>query len=266
MRTVAGGVSEDTYLRGGPVTVNVGAQSTQWAGCGGFGQTKQTMKRSLIGARQSGSVALAVLGAVTLAPGAARAVVVYGGSTSANFQAPADDPGWANVGKVNGSSGVYLGNVSIPGHGSGYWVLTANHVGAGAINLGGTSYSAVAGSSYRLTNPDNSLTDLLLYKISSNPGLPTLKVASGAPALGSSLTMVGYGYTGAASQTTWDINGVIRHPEFWNSWTETTTPSGLYSVGYTYGTSGTENWGVNTLEISTKSVVSGSSKTDVFGS
>ncbi len=209
---------------------------------------------------------MAVLGAVTLAPGAARAVVVYGGSTSANFQAPADDPGWANVGKVNGSSGVYLGNVSIPGHGSGYWVLTANHVGAGAINLGGTSYSAVAGSSYRLTNPDNSLTDLLLYKISSNPGLPTLKVASGAPALGSSLTMVGYGYTGAASQTTWDINGVIRHPEFWNSWTETTTPSGLYSVGYTYGTSGTENWGVNTLEISTKSVVSGSSKTDVFGS
>ena len=197
-----------------------------------------------------------------MGPGTARAVVVYGGSAAANFSAPADDPGWANVGKVNGSSGVYLGNVSIPGRGSGYWVLTANHVGAGTINLGGTSYSAVTGSSYRLTNPDNSLTDLLLYRISSDPGLPTLKLASNTPALGASLTMIGFGYTGAASPTTWNINDTVSP---W-TWTETTTPSGLYGVGYKYGTSGTENWGVNALAIPTQSVVSGSSKTDVFGS
>lgn len=220
------------------------------------------MKRSRKDAGRRGSVALAMFGAMTMGPGTARAVVVYGGSTSANFSAPADDPGWANVGRIGSSSGVYLGNTSIPGHGSGYWVLTASHVGSGTINLGGTSYSAVTGSSFRLTNPDNSLTDLLLYKISSDPGLPTLKLASSTPALGTSLTMIGFGYTGAASQTTWNINDAVSP---W-TWTETTTPSGLYGVGYKYGTSGTENWGVNALAIPTQLVASGSSKTDVFGS
>lgn len=258
MRAIAEAVSSHTYLRCDRRVVTICAQSTQVAGTANSGQPTNTMKRSRKGAGRGGSVALAVLGAMTMGPESARAVVVYGGSTAANFLAPADDPGWANVGKLNGSSGVYLGNVSIPGHGTGYWVLTASHVGAGSINLGGTSYSAVTGSSFRLTNPDNSLTDLLLYKISSDPGLPTVKLASSTPALGSSLTLIGFGYTGAASPTTWNINGSV--------WTETTTPSGFYSVGYKYGSDGLKNWGMNTVDSAASLVNDGAGITSAFKS
>ena len=56
------------------------------------------------------------------------------GNTSAptGMGAEPSDPGFGYVGKLNGSTGVYLG------YG---WVLTANHVGAGTFALDGTNYS-----------------------------------------------------------------------------------------------------------------------------
>ena len=60
-----------------------------------------------------------------------------------NTNAPADDPGWANVGVLGIGNGVYLGD---------RWVLTAAHVGAGEIVLAGTTYAAEDGSAVQLTN------------------------------------------------------------------------------------------------------------------
>ncbi|MFM8684870.1 MAG: hypothetical protein ACKOEG_14045 [Chthoniobacterales bacterium] len=44
---------------------------------------------------------------LSLAP-AAHAVVINTGDGKGNTNAPADDPGWANVGYINGASGIYL--------------------------------------------------------------------------------------------------------------------------------------------------------------
>jgi hypothetical protein len=158
--------------------------------------------------------------------------VVTNNGTAANAAAPADDPAWANVGQLNGASGVYLGHFT-----SGDWVLTAAHVGAGSINLGGVSYAAVSGSAIQLTNPDGSPTDLELFRISSSPTLPNLTLADTSPTIGSMVMMVGYGSTCAATLTTWDTGA--------SPWTATTSPTGPYAQGYLYeaGSRYTKRWG-----------------------
>ena len=52
--------------------------------------------------------------------------IVAGGDGSQNTTAPADDPGFANIGIRGSGSAVYLGDG---------WVLTATHVGAGVTYL-----------------------------------------------------------------------------------------------------------------------------------
>ena len=51
-------------------------------------------------------------------------MIIASGDGTGNTTAPADDPGFANVGNRGGLTGVYLGR---------RWVLTANHVGEGDI-------------------------------------------------------------------------------------------------------------------------------------
>ena len=78
---------------------------------------------------------------------AAKAVLIAGPDGSINTTAPSPDPGFDNVGIVNGLTGVYVRNG---------WVLTANHVGIGDLILGGpggTSYEAVPGSAVRFDTP-----------------------------------------------------------------------------------------------------------------
>ena len=58
---------------------------------------------------------LLLLAAATLP---AQAVIIDSGDGTGNTSAPADDPGWANVGQNAGFSGVYLGDG---------WILTAQH-------------------------------------------------------------------------------------------------------------------------------------------
>lgn len=145
----------------------------------------------------------------------ARGIVITGGTGSENFTAPTGgeggDPGFANV----GSSGVYLGN-----YGGNYWVLTARHVGAGSITLAGNAYSAVGGSGITVLNGDTSPTDLLLFRISADPGLPTLNLLSGTdPAASSVVRLMGDGLkedtftqwgvtiNGGANDDTWTPGG-----------------------------------------------------------
>src|SRR5258708_7083405 len=112
-----------------------------------------------------------LLGCLVLFAPAARAVVIAGGTGVEHFTNPGSNLPWTNVGSIGGASGVYLGN-----YGGSYWAITASHVGAGDLTLNGSTYSLVANSAVRVLNNDNSVTDLTLFRIATDPGLGTLNL------------------------------------------------------------------------------------------
>ena len=135
--------------------------------------------------RLRGSVALAALClAALLAAPTAMATLISTGDGSGNTTPPSADPGFANVGDVNGLSGVYVRNG---------WVLTANHVGENPITLGGVTYQPIAGSSIRFQNTDLTFADLLAFKLATLPPLPDLLIANNAPSLNTQVTLIGNG-------------------------------------------------------------------------
>ena len=150
-----------------------------------------------------------------------------------NTNAPANDPGWANVGTLNGASGIYLGAG---------WVLTAAHVGIGNISFAGVSYSALTNTLVQLTNstPGRSLyTDLIMFQLASTPaGLGSLTLASSAPTLNTPVTMIGAGRD-RGEFTEWNIN-MSTTP-----WTWTVTSSNADAAGYQTLESQTMRWGTN---------------------
>jgi hypothetical protein len=137
----------------------------------------------------------AVFGGLLLA-GPALAVLIASGDGTGNTTAPADDPGFANLGVASGLSAIYLGAG---------WVLTANHVPTGPVVLGGTSYAPVAGSAVRLEDSPGVPTDLKLFRLVSDPGLPALDISSSSPLHNESVVMVGHGHNRGAA-TSW--NGI----------------------------------------------------------
>ncbi|MCE9630024.1 MAG: serine protease [Planctomycetia bacterium] len=164
----------------------------------------------------------------------ARGVIIDTTSGSGNTSAPADDPGWANVGLRGIGTGVYLGN---------RWVLTAGHVGAGSIDLSGTTYALDVGTAVTLNNAGASgkstNTDLVLFQITTDPGLAALSIASSTPANGSAVTMIGSGLNRGAF-TTWVVNtGTI--PFVWTQ--SSVNPD---AAGYQWGSGRTMRWGTNT--------------------
>lgn len=160
-------------------------------------------------------------------PHAAMGVIIST-TTGADGTVPYDGfPYWDNVGIRGIGSGVYLGN---------RWVLTASHVGAGPITLRGTSYSDAPGSVIRLFNSDSTPTDLLLYRIDTDPGIQALPLVSGPTVPGDTLVMIGAGYDRQAPLYHWD-----------SSW-HVTTGKGSYSGYYWNTASRTMRWGVSYLE------------------
>jgi hypothetical protein len=101
-----------------------------------------------------------------------------------NYQAPADDPGWANVGVCSRWTAVYLGRG---------WALTAAHVGPSDITLEGKKYAADVKSRKRVRNPDGTAADLTLFRIDPVPDLPPVEIAAESPTVGSPIVMVGSG-------------------------------------------------------------------------
>lgn len=136
------------------------------------------------------AIVLALAGLVLAAP--SPAVLIASGDGTGNTTAPPADPGWLHVGAVNGLSGVYIGDG---------WVLTANHVGTGPITLGGVSYPVVPNSSVRLEHTAGVLTDLLLYRLISDPGLDTLPIAATPPPLSTEAILIGLGRDRGAAYT-----------------------------------------------------------------
>lgn len=167
---------------------------------------------------------------------AAYAVVINTVTGDGNTNAPVDDPGWANVGYINGASGIYLGAG---------WVLTAAHVGAGNISFSGISYSPLAGSSIVLTNSTigrTTNTDLLMFQLASTPaGLGPLTLASSAPTLGTGVTMIGAGRD-RGDFTKWNVN-TNTTPWTWTV-TSSVTPN---AAGYQTLDTNSMRWGTNTV-------------------
>lgn len=169
---------------------------------------------------------------VLVAATAAQAVIIRGGDGAGNITAPSDNPGWANVGVVNGASCVYLGNG---------WVITAEHVwstGQTSASFGGTSYNILANSWHRLTDPGNSsqAADLGLFRLSSPPTLSSLAISASVPANTDPVLGIGFGRNRGAE--TW-----------WNSaWLASTAPEA--HRGFLWQSSHTMRWGENNIAAS----------------
>ncbi len=152
------------------------------------------------------------------------AVVIDSGDGSGNTTMPVPDPGWDYVAARGGSlTAVYLGDG---------WVLTANHVPTGAVELGGVSYDPIPGTDWRLRNADGSKADLKLFALQTYPSWPLLPIASITPSLGTDVVMIGQGLDRGAA-TSWDPNGP--------------PPPGPIG-GYLLENTRTLRWGTNQIE------------------
>jgi len=130
-----------------------------------------------------------------------HAVIIATGDGTGNTTAPADDPGWGNVGtEASGLAVIYLGNG---------WVLTANHVGAGDVVLAGQTYSEISGSEHQLVNSDSTPADLLMFQINGRPSLPFLPIASAPPTTTDIATEIGDGVNRGAATSWMGINGFL---------------------------------------------------------
>ncbi|MDY0165577.1 MAG: PEP-CTERM sorting domain-containing protein [Thermoguttaceae bacterium] len=174
----------------------------------------------------------AVAFAAAIALGQASLAVVVS-STTLNSTAPPDDPGFANVGRSGGGTAVYIGN---------QWALSAWHVTSTAFTWGATSYNVV--QSIQLTNPDSSTTDLRLFRIDGDPGLPSLSLASWLPLVGSQVTMIGNG------RLPFDANSDnMPDPTYWDgSWNEVTSSDPYDYEGYQTSPTKGVRWGNNLIE------------------
>jgi hypothetical protein len=164
------------------------------------------------------------------------AVVVS--TTQGNTTFPTDDPGWNNVGVLNRSSAVYLGD---------RWVLTAAHVGVGTVTFSGLgSFAAAPETRIALTNPIGSgltkPTDLILFQLTEDPGLPPVRVARQTPATGDEVVAIGNGLARQDETAQWNVR---QQGSEW-TWTET-VGQGDYQGFHAVGPS-IMRWGTNLIE------------------
>jgi hypothetical protein len=130
----------------------------------------------------------------------ARALVVDG-DPELEQRAPGRDTGFEHVGKIGGTTGVYLG---------GGWVLTAAHVGAGPLALDGSSYPAVPGSWVALRGAGSAkIPDLGLFRVDPRPTLPDLAIARRGPRTGEPVLLVGCGH-GRGERIEWEGRSGFR--------------------------------------------------------
>jgi hypothetical protein len=169
-----------------------------------------------------------------------------------NTSAPVGMPYFHNVGTLTNAAGtssasaVYLGN---------RWVLSANHVspslpGAGKVNFAGIAYDSTPGSWQRLANPTGMglsvSTDLVLFQLASDPGLPALSIRSAAPSVAESVIMIGNGRIQSSSLTGWDVT-VVAGPAN-DVWTEVSPASSGDLQGFKVSPSQQISWGANEVQ------------------
>ena len=143
------------------------------------------------------AISLCLLTKIAMPPNA-HAVLIATGDGTGNTTAPPADPGFANVGIVNGLTGVYLRNG---------WVITANHVGEQPITLLGVTYDPVPGSRVQFQNPDLTFADLIVFKLQTKPPLPDLEITDSAPSFNTLVTLIGNGRNRGSATTFSGANG-----------------------------------------------------------
>jgi hypothetical protein len=174
-------------------------------------------------------------------PALAAAAIVDGsnGTGTANTTPPYPVAGLNNVGKLifgPPGSGIYLGN---------QWVLTATHIGtvsAGTeFDVNGAAFFS-DGNVVRLNNPsDNSPTDLEVFHLTADPGLPRLTLSGSTPAVGTSIFVTGFGLTRSANVQYYSVTGTGDA----TVWTPLPGPTGSNASGYTESTPNVMRWGTN---------------------
>jgi len=166
------------------------------------------------------------MGFLALVAAPAGAVLIASGDGTGNVSAPPDDPGFANAGVLSNNSSVYLGNG---------WVLTANHVSVNPVTLGGVAHAPVPGTTIRLEHTAGVYTDLKLFRLVTDPGLPALSIATATPAGNEPVVMMGHGRNRGAA-TSWNGHD-----------------------GWSWGSGRTMRWGTNRVTLTGLNlVISGS--------
>jgi hypothetical protein len=164
-----------------------------------------------------------------------HAVIIASGDGTGNTQAPAHDPGFANVGTIGSLSAVYLGN---------RWVLTANHVGVGVVFFEGVPYTPLLDTVHELVSLQGAsypAPDLVLFQIAEDPGLPNLHIAETTPEAGASLVMIGHGRN--RGEPVVGADGIL---------------------GWSWGQGHAMRWGTNQLRSSGFEISSNGWRTSVF--
>lgn len=154
------------------------------------------------------------------------------------------DPGWSSV-TNDGANYVYLGNG---------WVLSAWHVGVSNSIFDTGTFSPIAGQNFSVRNPPPSMvngmslsayTDLQLIRVSGDPGLPAVSLATQSPPTsgnsGSQIMFVGHGPPRIAGETNWSVNTSGQ------TWTWTVVSSGGNFRGYQTTSPSVKAWGTNRL-------------------
>jgi hypothetical protein len=150
---------------------------------------------------------------LSLAP--AHAVLLGKSDGSGNTTAPADDPGWDRVGTVNGSTGVYLGEG---------FVLSAQHVGAGDLLLGSTTYNldlAYTPQYLQTQSGPDAYADLVIFRILNAPSASLLPIYGSSSEIGMTGTYIGYGLDRGAE---------------------------VPDQGWLWGSTATKRWGQNVID------------------
>lgn len=190
--------------------------------------------------------------------GSVQAVIIAGGEGQGNTNAPADDPGWANVGHIlmagRGPAGVtYLGS---------NWFITAYHVwnldNPTGVLINASAYTVNTSSWHRLTNTISPITgtaaDLAMFRVTETVSdLPMLTLRTTSLDNGSPVIMIGDGKDRQTNMTFWG-----------SAWNVTNSSSGVYSGFYWSATSGTQRWGSNTTDLHNVFIDDGFGSTVVY--
>ncbi len=167
-----------------------------------------------------------------------NAVVLNSDNGSENTEAPQDDPGFANVGILNAGSAIYLGN---------RWVLTATHVGVGAVTFDGVEYPNIVDQTIRLDNDHDSdltpSTDLTLLRLEDDPGLPSLRLGCRSVSVNTDVMLVGGGRDRAVDLSHWFREVVAGENN--DVWTLVASESDGNESGYFTQDTRTVRWGTS---------------------
>ncbi len=172
--------------------------------------------------------------AFLLLPHCTLAVVVS--DTMGNTSAPLDDPGWSNVGLRGSGTGVYIRDG---------WVITAAHVGAGQITLPSGTFTHDPDSVVRLENPAGLSpgTDLMMFRLTDTPALPSLAISLATPTLGTEVTLIGSGRNREADLTYWNVTPVAGVDN--DIWEEVAPPA--TRSGFETNSTRQMRWGINVV-------------------